>query len=431
MESTSTLRLFIGGISEDVTAADLSARLAQFGELKSSLEIRTKGQNSDHLRFGYADLIISEKNWRKCQSTLSNALFKGGRLVVQIAKPDFKHIIEQRHEQERLDKEASAAAADAARRKRLRRALIRHSKNINELMTDSKVKGRQSAKGWARGFEGRAMAIVRLKLPSYKRTRLYDPRTVQRFTKLWQKPLDRPIDLTVASFDEQRGAWLNGRQHIVDQNSRRAKAEDIVDKKSTYSSSDICSTGPDIDSAAESANSAIDDSTTKDSPHEDGAETQSVENNVQSNHEQVNKFKSLFSFGGQAVDEKSSTFTFFGADEDGDSATDTELPQNYSNEIDVDLNMTALSLRSSEQQLQQDQLQQEANQNKPCFLFPHFDDQSKFRRSVFYIPSEQMMTGEELKNIWRRDRLENTRTYKMLHRKMLRKIRRKKLSKKQ
>lgn len=82
-----TVRIYIGGLGESVTAEDLKKTFStpQLGKVESMNIVRTKGRS-----FAYLDLLpSSEKSLPKLFSTYNGCMWKGGRLRIEKAKEHF------------------------------------------------------------------------------------------------------------------------------------------------------------------------------------------------------------------------------------------------------------------------------------------------------------------------------------------------------
>ncbi|KAH0650638.1 hypothetical protein KY290_031502 [Solanum tuberosum] len=87
-ESTKkTVRIYVGGLGESVTAEDLTKTFStpQLGKVESMDIVRTKGRS-----FAYLDLLpSSDKSLPKLFSTYNGCMWKGGRLRIEKAKEHF------------------------------------------------------------------------------------------------------------------------------------------------------------------------------------------------------------------------------------------------------------------------------------------------------------------------------------------------------
>ncbi|XP_009800310.1 protein REPRESSOR OF SILENCING 3 [Nicotiana sylvestris] len=84
---SSTIRIYVGGLGESVTAEDLKKTFStpQLGKVESMDIVRTKGRS-----FAYLDLLpSSDKSLAKLFSTYNGCMWKGGRLRIEKAKEHF------------------------------------------------------------------------------------------------------------------------------------------------------------------------------------------------------------------------------------------------------------------------------------------------------------------------------------------------------
>ncbi|XP_055824068.1 protein REPRESSOR OF SILENCING 3 [Solanum dulcamara] len=82
-----TVRIYVGGLGESVTAEDLKKTFStpQLGKVESMDIVRTKGRS-----FAYLDLLpSSDKSLPKLFSTYNGCMWKGGRLRIEKAKEHF------------------------------------------------------------------------------------------------------------------------------------------------------------------------------------------------------------------------------------------------------------------------------------------------------------------------------------------------------
>ncbi|OWF56553.1 Nucleolar protein 8 [Mizuhopecten yessoensis] len=95
---SSTKRIFVGGLYNNITESELSERFSKFGNV-DNIEIKTK-KNSDGIpenTFAYLDVNTTDENLKKCFSVLNRSRWKGKELKIQHAKADFmKRLKEER-----------------------------------------------------------------------------------------------------------------------------------------------------------------------------------------------------------------------------------------------------------------------------------------------------------------------------------------------
>lgn len=83
-------RIHIGNISPKLAenAAGLQTRLAKFGPITKPLLFHSKPVNDFY--FAFVEIELSEKQFEKLKTALNGMLFMGRKLLISMAKPDFK-----------------------------------------------------------------------------------------------------------------------------------------------------------------------------------------------------------------------------------------------------------------------------------------------------------------------------------------------------
>uniref|UniRef100_A0A2I3GID1 Nucleolar protein 8 n=1 Tax=Nomascus leucogenys TaxID=61853 RepID=A0A2I3GID1_NOMLE len=87
-----TKRLYVGGLSQNISEADLQNQFSRFGEV-SDVEIITRkdDQGNPQKVFAYINISVAEADLKKCMSVLNKTKWKGGTLQIQLAKESFLH----------------------------------------------------------------------------------------------------------------------------------------------------------------------------------------------------------------------------------------------------------------------------------------------------------------------------------------------------
>nr|KAF6486204.1 nucleolar protein 8 [Rousettus aegyptiacus] len=87
-----TKRLFVGGLGQNISEADLQSQFSRFGEV-SDVEIITRkdDQGNPQKVFAYINIRITETDLKKCTSVLNKTKWRGGTLQIQLAKESFLH----------------------------------------------------------------------------------------------------------------------------------------------------------------------------------------------------------------------------------------------------------------------------------------------------------------------------------------------------
>ncbi|KAJ1674935.1 hypothetical protein EV182_002260 [Spiromyces aspiralis] len=116
-------RIYVGGLSEQVTEVDICNRFMSFGGVKSVELVRDASSG-----FGYLNIEIKPSQWKKCTHLFNGSRWKGSVLKVELAKPDY-------------------LASDS-----------RHADDMS-LVTEKNIEGR---KHWKRGRYGRPVRVMRM-----------------------------------------------------------------------------------------------------------------------------------------------------------------------------------------------------------------------------------------------------------------------------
>ena len=90
MADTSTMvRLYVGGLAPNLSACDLKARFASFGSVRG-VEIARSALSHDECRgFAYVDLEANEAALIRCMKAYSGTKWHGRQLVVEYARSDY------------------------------------------------------------------------------------------------------------------------------------------------------------------------------------------------------------------------------------------------------------------------------------------------------------------------------------------------------
>lgn len=82
-------RLFVGGLPESCSDADLCSKFEPFGITVESVDVRRDKKTKLCKGFGYLDLEATEKDFNKCLTQLGGSKWKGVVLKISAAKPRF------------------------------------------------------------------------------------------------------------------------------------------------------------------------------------------------------------------------------------------------------------------------------------------------------------------------------------------------------
>ncbi|KAG9318926.1 hypothetical protein JVU11DRAFT_1039 [Chiua virens] len=90
-----TKRLHVGGLTPSITPADLEHRLSSFGKVKTMDGFGARDALGDPRKFGFVTMEIGAKEFTKCLNVLSGSMWKGAKLRIGEAKPDFRERLAQ------------------------------------------------------------------------------------------------------------------------------------------------------------------------------------------------------------------------------------------------------------------------------------------------------------------------------------------------
>ncbi|RKP11167.1 hypothetical protein THASP1DRAFT_27084 [Thamnocephalis sphaerospora] len=190
-------RVYLGGLASSVQPADVQQRLQSFGAVSDVVIARD--HTGEHCRgFAYVTLDTTEHNWKRCVTMLNGTKWKGSKLRIEKAKPDFA---------EKLDVEqktviASAAAAERKLRKKRRRdASVRFASDMTPV-SDKNMDGRR---GWKRSRYGRAVLVMHLRKPDGS-AMVYDPSMYKNnLEKLFGSERPLPVERLTWRYGDTHG----------------------------------------------------------------------------------------------------------------------------------------------------------------------------------------------------------------------------------
>ncbi|KAG8851611.1 hypothetical protein FRB91_007600 [Serendipita sp. 411] len=180
-----TRRLHVSGLTPAISEADLRARFSVFGNVKTVDGVGKLDGLDQPRRFAYVSLEATPDKHSKCLNILSGATWKGAKLRIGEARPDFTP---------RLEKERGENGHPATPRKFTRGVTGVESKN----MTLVTLQNATQRGGW-------------------KVTSLHHLVRPMRMRPL--HPIERPIKSTVSTIRKRR------RKHVVPTRARRQKID--------------------------------------------------------------------------------------------------------------------------------------------------------------------------------------------------------------
>uniref|UniRef100_K9IPX2 Nucleolar protein 8 n=1 Tax=Desmodus rotundus TaxID=9430 RepID=K9IPX2_DESRO len=162
-----TKRLFVGGIGQNISEADLQNQFSRFGEV-SDVEIITRkdDQGNPQKVFAYINIRGAETDLKKCVSVLNKTKWKGGTLQIQLAKESFLQRLAQEREEAKAKKEKSTIGTTNLLEKM--GVVDFHMKAV----PGTEVPGH---KNWVVSKFGRVLPILHLKNQHKRKIIKYDP----------------------------------------------------------------------------------------------------------------------------------------------------------------------------------------------------------------------------------------------------------------
>ncbi|XP_021550093.1 nucleolar protein 8 [Neomonachus schauinslandi] len=160
-------RLFVGGLGQNISKADLQNQFSRFGEV-SDVELITRkdDQGNPQKVFAYINIRVAEADLNKCMSVLNKTKWKGGTLQIQLAKESFLHRLAQEREEAKAKKEKST---------------IDNTSFLEKLgVVDFHVKAVPGTevpghKNWVVSKFGRVLPVLHLKNQHRRKIMKYDP----------------------------------------------------------------------------------------------------------------------------------------------------------------------------------------------------------------------------------------------------------------
>ncbi|KZT21154.1 hypothetical protein NEOLEDRAFT_1158301 [Neolentinus lepideus HHB14362 ss-1] len=146
--STVTKRLHISGVTPSIKPEDLAARFQAFGVNATSVEGFDKLDAVGQPRgYGYVEVVGKEEGVKRCITALSGTIWKGAKLRIGDAKPDFR---------ERLERDRNTEPKPRVKRRRVHAV---HAPT-SDLVTPDAAKDK---KGYRVTETGRVVTIVRMR----------------------------------------------------------------------------------------------------------------------------------------------------------------------------------------------------------------------------------------------------------------------------
>ncbi|KAI0820292.1 hypothetical protein BC628DRAFT_916512 [Trametes gibbosa] len=175
MDEIITKRVHISGLTPAITPKDLSDRLGSFGIVKSLDGLGALDALGQPRKFAYATLETTKGKLSRCMNLLSGVTWKGAKLRLGEAKPDFCERVSL--EQEKLKRAAEEAADQLPKkRRRLPRGVQGVYATDMSLVTPENV---QTRGGWRVTATGRLIRPIRTR-PDHPLPEMLEPAKVEK-----------------------------------------------------------------------------------------------------------------------------------------------------------------------------------------------------------------------------------------------------------
>eukprot|EP00057_Strongylocentrotus_purpuratus_P007277 XP_011661751.1 PREDICTED: nucleolar protein 8-like [Strongylocentrotus purpuratus] len=205
-------RLFIGGLHHELKEQDLKERFGRHGSI-SSLRLKTKKDTKGNpiKTFAHMDIVLTDKELKKCMSIYNNTKWNGNTMQIQLAKES---------DLTRLERERTAVCTlgdedvvvrpkkpshQAAAVKRLEENF--EKAGISEFVVKGKVPGTQieGEKNWIVGKYGRVLPVVYIRRKDKQKVVCYDPSKFSHHLKKFKE--DDKVDEGIGMAKVDKLTW--------------------------------------------------------------------------------------------------------------------------------------------------------------------------------------------------------------------------------
>ncbi|XP_076125206.1 nucleolar protein 8 [Alosa pseudoharengus] len=167
-----TKRLYVGGLSHNISEKDLKDRFGKFGEVSDVEVVTRKDEGGNPVKtFGYININISDDGFKKCLTVLNKSKWKGETLQIELAKESFLH----RLAMERQQAAENAQAKNLNQKERLVDSLKKAG--VENFHMKAAVPGTEipGHKDWIVSKFGRVLPVLNLKCEGKSKIFKYDP----------------------------------------------------------------------------------------------------------------------------------------------------------------------------------------------------------------------------------------------------------------
>ncbi|NP_001073671.1 nucleolar protein 8 [Danio rerio] len=165
-------RLYIGGLGHTVTEKDLKDRFGKFGDVKDVEIITRKDDQGAPLKtFGYININITDAEFKRCVGILNKSTWKGGTLLIQLAKESFLHRLAEEREQQ-VEKIKTPKIAPQEKLVDSFKAAGVENFHMKAAVPGTEIPGH---KDWVVSKFGRVLPVLNLKSKGKNKVFKYDP----------------------------------------------------------------------------------------------------------------------------------------------------------------------------------------------------------------------------------------------------------------
>ncbi|XP_056098427.1 nucleolar protein 8 [Rhinichthys klamathensis goyatoka] len=165
-------RLYIGGLGHTVSEKDLKDRFGKFGDVSDVEIIRRKDEQGSPLKtFGYININITDAEYKRCIGVLNKSTWKGGTLLIQLAKESFLHTLAEERQQ-MVEKTNTPKIIPQEKLVDSLKAAGVENFHMKAAVPGTEIPGH---KDWVVSKFGRVLPVLNLKCKGKSKISFYDP----------------------------------------------------------------------------------------------------------------------------------------------------------------------------------------------------------------------------------------------------------------